>query len=79
MGERWAELPDVKECDIASSLKILEGVHERWTILLNSLGEKDLDREFFHPESNEKIKQSPNPVKNWINLNGNWSIKNCRN
>ena len=46
----WAELPDAK-LPIASSIKILEGIHERWTALLESLTEADLERQFIHPET----------------------------
>jgi len=48
--ERWAELPDSKNMSILPSLKMLEGIHERWTTLLRSLDEGQLNREFIHPE-----------------------------
>ncbi len=51
----WAELPDSKDFPIESSLKILEGIHERWSYLLKSLSETQLEKEFKHPESNEFI------------------------
>jgi uncharacterized damage-inducible protein DinB len=51
----WAELPDSKNYNIESSLKILEGVHERWVYLLKSLTDKELSREFLHPETGELI------------------------
>src|SRR5690606_14936969 len=38
--ERWAELLDSKNMPIAPSLKMLEGIHERWTVLLNHLTEE---------------------------------------
>jgi DinB family protein len=46
----WAELPDGLNNDIQSSLKIIEGVHERWYQLLESLTEKDWNRMYFHPQ-----------------------------
>lgn len=46
----WAELPDTKNMPIAPSIKIIEGIHERWTILLRSLTKQDLNRTFIHPE-----------------------------
>ncbi|MNJ93003.1 putative metal-dependent hydrolase YfiT [compost metagenome] len=55
----WAELPDAK-LPIASSIKILEGIHERWTALLESLTEADLERQFIHPENNELISLKQN-------------------
>jgi hypothetical protein len=48
--ERWAELSDSKSFPIHSSLKMLEGIHERWSFLLNNLTELDLERIYIHPE-----------------------------
>jgi len=48
--QKWAELLDGKSFPIASSLKIIEGIHQKWVILLNSLSESDFERVFFHPE-----------------------------
>lgn len=45
----WAELPDSKT-PIELSLPLLEGLHKRWTILLNSLNASDWQRTFRHPE-----------------------------
>jgi hypothetical protein len=48
--ERWAELTDSKKIPIAPSLKIIEGIHERWTALIRSLSEEEKTRTFIHPE-----------------------------
>jgi hypothetical protein len=48
--ERWAELPDVKNMPIEPSLKMIEGIHERWAVLLNNLTEEQYERTFIHPE-----------------------------
>lgn len=48
--ERWAELLDTKSMPIEPSLKIIEGIHERWTVLLNNLTEEQFGRTFIHPE-----------------------------
>jgi hypothetical protein len=53
--ERWAELADCKKMPILPSLKILEGIHERWTVLLKSLKDEDFGRTFIHPEHGTKI------------------------
>lgn len=50
--KKWAELPDNK-LPIHISLSLLESLHKRWTDLLKSLSEADLERTFFHPESGE--------------------------
>jgi len=46
----WAELTDAKHAPIESSLKILDGLHSRWAMLLKSLKPDDWKRTMFHPE-----------------------------
>ena len=46
---RWAELPDAR-APIASSLALLESLHERWVYLLRALEESAWSRRFNHPE-----------------------------
>ncbi len=58
--DKWAELIDSKTSDIDSSLKILEGLHTRWILLLKNLKDTDLEREFIHPENNKKIRIDEN-------------------
>lgn len=53
--ELWAELSDSKYFPIESSIKTLEGIHDRWTNLLENLTEEELQRDFKHPESGEII------------------------
>lgn len=48
--ERWAELEDSKNMPIEPSLKIIEGVHQRWVALLRTISADALKRTFFHPE-----------------------------
>lgn len=48
--DRWAELADSKSMPIEPALKILEGIHARWTVLLKSLSSSDLAKTFIHPE-----------------------------
>jgi hypothetical protein len=45
----WAERGGDSR-DIEASMMILEGVHRRWTELLNTLSEKDFARAYLHPE-----------------------------
>ncbi|MEO6333409.1 MAG: YfiT family bacillithiol transferase [Pyrinomonadaceae bacterium] len=48
--DRWAELADSKmPADV--SLNIIDGVHSRWTSLLESMTDEDFQREFVHPET----------------------------
>jgi hypothetical protein len=46
----WAKLADVKAVPVATSLALLESVHERWVAFLRSLGEAEWARTFRHPE-----------------------------
>jgi len=50
----WAELPDSKLFDINVSLVLIDSLHKRWTTLLKQLNDKELDKEFLHPESGMK-------------------------
>jgi uncharacterized damage-inducible protein DinB len=52
---RWAALADSQEGDIAAPLALLEGLHARWVLLLQSLTEEQFARTFLHPESGEEI------------------------
>jgi uncharacterized damage-inducible protein DinB len=45
----WAELPDGKDADPALSVAILDGVHRRLTILLQSLKPEQFGRRAEHP------------------------------
>ena len=48
--DRWAELADSK-LPIDVSLKMIEGIHIRWSALLNSMSDDQFEREFVHPET----------------------------
>jgi uncharacterized damage-inducible protein DinB len=50
----WAELPDTKLVDTSVSLDLIKALHKRWTTLLRQLSEKELNKEFLHPESGMK-------------------------
>ncbi len=54
--ERWAELTDTKLMLIEPSLKIIEGLHQRWVVLLRSLTKEDWEKTFVHPEHGKQIK-----------------------
>ena len=47
----WAHLTDAEQAPLAPSLQILEGLHTRWVLLLRSLTQAQLHREFMHPEN----------------------------
>jgi uncharacterized damage-inducible protein DinB len=50
---KWAELDDSRETPIEVSLTLLESLHERWTLLLKSMSEKDFNKTVSHPEWGE--------------------------
>lgn len=53
--ERWAELADTKTAPIELSLHLIEALHERWVLLLESLTDADFGRTFHHPGSGETV------------------------
>ena len=46
----WAELADSKTVPVATSLVLLEALHERWVGLLGALDEAEWSRTFRHPD-----------------------------
>lgn len=46
---RWAELADAKTL-VEPSLLLLENLHKRWVLLLDSLAPSDWQRKFRHPD-----------------------------
>src|ERR1700691_1496383 len=46
----WAELADSKETPTEVSLALVENLHKRWVLLLQSLAPADWTRTFRHPE-----------------------------
>ncbi len=48
--QSWAELPDARTAPVEASLKIFEGVTERWCIFFVSLEPSDWPRRFQHAE-----------------------------
>ncbi len=56
----WAKLIDTTDYDIDNLLQGLYHLHKRWAFLLHRLDDKQLNRTFFHPESNETINLKEN-------------------
>jgi hypothetical protein len=50
----WSELIDSRTAPIASSLSILEGIHQRWGLMLRAMKDEDFSRTFFHPEAKKE-------------------------
>lgn len=51
----WAELEDGLSDDLSASIKILEGVHHRWSLLLHSMKINDWEKMYFHPASQKLV------------------------
>ena len=47
----WAELFDARTAPVEASLQLLESLHKRWVILLESMKPSDFLRKFNHPEN----------------------------
>lgn len=52
--ELWAELPDSK-IPIAPSLSMIDGIHERLTVVLKSLTKEQRELVYVHPEHGREI------------------------
>ncbi len=50
---RWAELDDTRRTPIATSLELLDSLHQRWVVLLRAMAPVDFTRRFVHPEWGE--------------------------
>jgi hypothetical protein len=53
--DKWSELSDARTAPVEISLSLLDGVHKRWIIFLQSLEVEDYKLCFFHPEQKRKI------------------------
>src|SRR5579872_2471265 len=42
----WGKLPDIPGTPLETSLALLDALHDRWVILLRSLGDQDFARKF---------------------------------
>ena len=51
----WAQLADGQEESIEGSLALLQYLHRRWSILLQSLSPEQLERRYIHPEHGRAI------------------------
>ena len=47
----WAELPDYSNVPVATSLQLLDALHQRWVGLLRGFSPAAWQREFVHPDS----------------------------
>jgi uncharacterized damage-inducible protein DinB len=48
--DAWVATPEMSRLDAEPSLRLLEGLHQRWATLLRALPEEAWKRSVFHPE-----------------------------
>lgn len=53
--QKWAELPDARSAPAELSIAILDGVHQRWVLLLRTLAGADFARTVVHPEHGRQM------------------------
>jgi len=71
----WANLPDVQNTPVETSLHLLEALHQRWVILLKSLNEEDLKRAFIHPEFlPDAMQMSDKASTDWLSKNASGDL-----
>jgi hypothetical protein len=46
----WANLPDVENTPVETSLRMLAALHSRWAVLLENMSDEDYQRAYLHPE-----------------------------
>ncbi len=51
----WAETPETK-ADPSLSLQLLKTLHAKWIILARQLSPKDLQKQFFHPDTQKHVR-----------------------
>ncbi len=56
LEDRWANLDDTKLTPPATSLQLLDALHERWGILLDQMLPSDFDKYYVHPEYGRQYK-----------------------
>ena len=75
--DRWAELGDSKT-PIDLSLKIVEGLHARWTALLESMSDADFQKRLIHPETGEWTLEKSLALYAWHSRHHTAHIANLR-
>ncbi|MEP6704975.1 MAG: YfiT family bacillithiol transferase [Acidobacteriota bacterium] len=76
--DRWAELADSK-MPVDVSMNIIEGVHSRWSSLLESMTDDDYKREFVHPETGSWTLERVLALYAWHSLHHTAHLTSTRN
>lgn len=75
--DRWAELSDSR-MPTEISMKIVEGVHARWSNLLESMSDADFQRILIHPETGEWTLERMLALYEWHSRHHTAHITNLR-
>ena len=75
--DRWAELDDSR-LPVDVSLKMVEAIHTRWLVLLNSMSESDFQKTFIHPETGEWTLEGALALYAWHSKHHTAHIANLR-
>ena len=61
----WAELNDAKTAPVDISLHLLQALHRRWVMLLESMTPEQWERGYVHPESGKQTVKQMVAVYDW--------------
>jgi hypothetical protein len=61
----WATLEDARTLPVEVSLALLESLHRRWVVLLESLAESDWARGYVHPEDGREPLETVAAIYSW--------------
>ncbi|MDQ3374927.1 MAG: putative metal-dependent hydrolase [Acidobacteriota bacterium] len=75
--DRWAELADSR-MPIDVSIKIIEGIHARWTNLLQSMSEEAFNKQLNHPDSGVWTLEKMLALYGWHSRHHTAHINNLR-
>jgi DinB superfamily len=62
---RWAELADARGGPVELSLAMIDGMHARWALLLESLSDADFARGYVHPENGRQTLEQVAALYAW--------------
>jgi len=62
---QWAELADARTLPVEVSLSLLEALHRRWVVLLESLGAEKWARGYVHPENGRQSLETVAALYSW--------------
>ncbi|HEX8637242.1 MAG TPA: bacillithiol transferase BstA [Pyrinomonadaceae bacterium] len=75
--DRWAQLADSR-MPIEVSMKIVEGLHARWTNLLEAMSDEEFQRKLIHPETGEWTLEKMLALYEWHSRHHTAHITNLR-